>query len=768
MTVAALPSTISYLEDGVSTVFPVPFRFKAASDLVVQRIAEGTAIALQLGTDYAVTGGGTDAGGTLTRTAATAGATLRIQRRTARAQPMIYTTEDRFPAKSHEEALDRSILIDQEQDAAIGDVTTRALAVPAGETGFVLPPIAARAGRLRLLASTSTGALAMVDGADFRGDPGGNVSDVGTFEAARMMDLTVVQPGTTTIRLSDRAKSTWQRQPAGLDLPGTHAAHENSFWFRDAGGAVWSLTGPLFSIEACGARQTSFENYGAIMGALAARDLFGGAVTIPVGDWRYNGRITNAGTIVGHGYGSRLRPQSNVGTIALVGDGAELCDFRMVWDNPGTRDESTIDTYGVWGFGAAQFLIRNVHIDSAAVGVLLNGCNNGVVTQCSVSNTLADGFHVSGLNPGAGVPSFAISFSDCRATNTGDDGFAVVSYRNQRAEAVYAPDGTTIVTPAREALCFDIQFTNCRSDRSAQRGMTVVGGSNVQWTNCRIRNAAKAGFLLDSESGFDTYATTAINVSNMQISSCGNEDYAALQIGARGGFDTSGVTLDNVRIQGSVRHAVALIGAVNMKPDTPGYNTQGYVRQADFSRLTIEDAGSAGIRADYVIDLSVNGWNLTRSGEGGAVLTHMSGRVSITDFVLEDVNLTGAATNDCINVSASTLDNGNLTIGNGKVRFNGPAQRYERILESYGAGEIVYNIVGPNGPASPAELYFNGGQGRQRITGAAVPDSDAAANDAGAAPTNAEFNALVAAHNALLDNYNALLATLRASGAIAA
>ncbi|MBN8848148.1 MULTISPECIES: hypothetical protein [unclassified Sphingomonas] len=147
MTVAAKPPSISYVENGVSTVFAVPYRFKAATDLVVQRITAGAAETLAIGTDYSVTGGETDAGGTLVRTAATNGATLRIMRRTARSQPMEYTTGDRFPAESHEGALDRGILIDQEQDVALGDLGLRALQVPIGEVAPLLPPAADRAGR---------------------------------------------------------------------------------------------------------------------------------------------------------------------------------------------------------------------------------------------------------------------------------------------------------------------------------------------------------------------------------------------------------------------------------------------------------------------------------------------------------------------------------------------------------------------------------------------------------------------------------------------
>lgn len=158
MTVAALPSTVSYIEDGVSTSFPVPFRFKAASDLVVERLRNSAVSTLALGVDYSVTGGGTDAGGTITRTAATSGAMLRISRRTARAQSMVYNPNDRFPAKSHEGALDQLMLIAQEQDAFGNRLNGRAIQVPDGELAGELPPAAARVGRA--LIGTPSGGFA--------------------------------------------------------------------------------------------------------------------------------------------------------------------------------------------------------------------------------------------------------------------------------------------------------------------------------------------------------------------------------------------------------------------------------------------------------------------------------------------------------------------------------------------------------------------------------------------------------------------------------
>lgn len=147
MTVAALTPSASYLENGVTLAFAAPFRFLDPTHLEVKRVAvDGTVTTLAHGTQWTATGGGTDAGGTVNLVASVAGATLKIGRVTPRAQATDYTTADTFPAESHEAALDRQMLIDQEQDAALAAFLARALVAPEGETIGLLPGKEARKG----------------------------------------------------------------------------------------------------------------------------------------------------------------------------------------------------------------------------------------------------------------------------------------------------------------------------------------------------------------------------------------------------------------------------------------------------------------------------------------------------------------------------------------------------------------------------------------------------------------------------------------------
>lgn len=147
MTAANKPPFKQYQGDGVTVGFAAEFRFNAPSHIHVRLIAaDGSFSDLAYGTDYSVTGGVTDAGGTVTMIVAPPiGSRLQIRRITPRDQSMNYTTTDTFPAESHEAAIDKAMLVDQEQDVAIDDLGGRALLVPVGETSAELPSAADRA-----------------------------------------------------------------------------------------------------------------------------------------------------------------------------------------------------------------------------------------------------------------------------------------------------------------------------------------------------------------------------------------------------------------------------------------------------------------------------------------------------------------------------------------------------------------------------------------------------------------------------------------------
>lgn len=138
MTVETQVSRVSHDTDGINAAYPVPFYFLDASHLTVIRVtAEGAATTLTLTTDYTVAGAGAPSGGTVTlNTTPAAGGRVVIILDPPVTQLSAYQSNARFPAASHERALDKGTMIDQRTR----DMAGRALRLPDhdldGSSGF--------------------------------------------------------------------------------------------------------------------------------------------------------------------------------------------------------------------------------------------------------------------------------------------------------------------------------------------------------------------------------------------------------------------------------------------------------------------------------------------------------------------------------------------------------------------------------------------------------------------------------------------------------
>ena len=115
MTVSTTLDRKEYSGDGTSVDFAFPYRFLSTSDLVViLRAADGTETTQVEGTNYSVTGVDLDTGGTVTMVASpTVGQTLVIYRDPPETQDVDYIEGDKFPAETHERALDKLTMLIQ-------------------------------------------------------------------------------------------------------------------------------------------------------------------------------------------------------------------------------------------------------------------------------------------------------------------------------------------------------------------------------------------------------------------------------------------------------------------------------------------------------------------------------------------------------------------------------------------------------------------------------------------------------------------------------
>lgn len=110
-------SRISYLGNGSTTTpYTVPFYFFEEADLQVYLTDPTGAVSkLTLGSNYTVTGAGNPNGGAIRTAVAYSGSNrISIAREVAAVQTTVYEENDKFPAKTHERALDRVTMLAQQ------------------------------------------------------------------------------------------------------------------------------------------------------------------------------------------------------------------------------------------------------------------------------------------------------------------------------------------------------------------------------------------------------------------------------------------------------------------------------------------------------------------------------------------------------------------------------------------------------------------------------------------------------------------------------
>lgn len=157
MTIETTANRISYTGSGTTGPFSFPYYFLADGDLTVIKttIADGTEETLTLTTDYTVSGAGEAAGGSVTLVATLSSAyKLTIIRDPDILQPADYPANDRFPAATHEEALDRATMILQR----LKDLIDRSFRLSDGDvSGISLILSNLGAGKLIAVNSAGTG-----------------------------------------------------------------------------------------------------------------------------------------------------------------------------------------------------------------------------------------------------------------------------------------------------------------------------------------------------------------------------------------------------------------------------------------------------------------------------------------------------------------------------------------------------------------------------------------------------------------------------------
>lgn len=206
-----------------------------------------------------------------------------------------------------------------------------------------------------------------------------------------------------------------------------------------------------------------------------------------------------------------------------------------------------------------------------------------------MKDSFADGFHVSN-------GSKDITVAGIDGTNIGDDGVAVVSYTGD-ADVVER-----------------VKVTRVTITNGLARGISVVGGRNVEYHDVDLFRTRGAGVYVAHEQGdFNTRAVENVDISAVRARET-NWD-PSLDSGAFGLFNlVSGTTMKNVRIAG--------LHATGMRKQSNGM-TYGLVKNAGggggkFAGVVLQDItldkGTAANAAIY-IDNSINATTVVKDGE---------------------------------------------------------------------------------------------------------------------------------------------------------
>ena len=207
--------------------------------------------------------------------------------------------------------------------------------------------------------------------------------------------------------------------------------------------------------------------------------------------------------------------------------------------------------------GATGHVIEDVTVNGCSgAGFFVDGGQWGQIRRCKVKDNLADGFHHTNGSAHCEV-------ADCEVDGSGDDYFAVVSYRNQGR------------------VCNNIHHKNIKGNNQHHggRGITVVGGTNVSYKKFDLKNIKGYGVYIYAESSYDTYGASNVVVDGGTIDGTGVNtanptQWAAIRVGDDNIQGVSNVRVSNLnlyRIGGPTLN-------VDNRPSVTNITTSGVTR----------------------------------------------------------------------------------------------------------------------------------------------------------------------------------------------
>jgi hypothetical protein len=340
MSIATSTAKIQYTLSAAVQALPIPFYFLENAHIKAIRARSGVAdYVLILGTDYTLAGAADEAGGTLTTIATNLaiGDKVTIKRDISITQQVNYVYNDRFPAETHERALDKLTMITQQ----LKEVTDRAVQFPESEVGGagnIMPSAAGRAAKI--MGFDITGAIQLYEPISGVFTEGNGIL-VTSIAALKSVDIAAIPDGYQAFvsgyyNAGDGGGGQFYYEAAATDTPNLGYIYQ-----PNVGAGRWKrIEQKILNLKHWGAKgdydpdtKTGTDDSAVIEAALTWwKDNPGAILQIPPGQYRVNSAIRinfstnnfNVGRI--EGLGGRLwcrqTGTAGTGTVAVASGGS--------------------------------------------------------------------------------------------------------------------------------------------------------------------------------------------------------------------------------------------------------------------------------------------------------------------------------------------------------------------------------------------------------------------------------------------------------------
>lgn len=266
--------------------------------------------------------------------------------------------------------------------------------------------------------------------------------------------------------------------------------------------------------------------------------------------------------VVVTGPGTLLASDESRSGLQLSADGIHVRNLALTitgttrrWDAP-AQHRLVLGPYA--RLAATKVDIRG----SAAVGVFVFGARDFRLTDVQVSDTRADGIHMTGGATRGSVDRPVIRRS-------GDDGVAVVSYGNDPATT----SSITVRSPVVRGVV-------------RGRGVSVVGGEDVEYRDVDVSGTYAAGIYVATEGApYFTRPTRRVRVTGGSVARANRGDdidHGALLVAGTREAPATDVVLADLAVSDTSRRASAQVGL---------RGPRGRVARVQLERLTVTGGG---------------------------------------------------------------------------------------------------------------------------------------------------------------------------------